>query len=398
MNLFVGNFDFEYHLGARTRQAVPMTVQKIAAELATAWIAVADHGDYVWVPQPVEAGFFERLQAAGLPQVIPVQHQGQIHRPLRLCPWGWTDGVRRWGERMGCAVTAPPQPAVREANSRRWSSALEREWEVDLPGAATVHSMEQLAAAVANLPKEFERWVVKSEFSMSARERVIGSGRELPAQSVAWIRRRLVSDGVLFFEPWVERIEEVGLQFDIAHPGGSGGIVLEGITPLLTDANGNYRGSRFSPDPSRAARWCEAIDIGRRAAERILQLGYFGPVGIDAMRYRTRDGAERIRPLQDINARYTMGRLSLGFRRLLKPGEQGVWLHLLRPKEPAGDRYADAQAGLPPSARVIKTSPDEIGGRPCGLVTILVLAQRTEALHLAGVRDCVPILPNDANG
>ena len=42
------------------------------------------------------------------------------------------------------------------------------------------------------------------------------------------------------------------------------------------------------------------------AAERLQDCGYFGPLGVDAMRYRLPDGSVHLRPLQDINARWAL--------------------------------------------------------------------------------------------
>jgi hypothetical protein len=92
----------------------------------------------------------------------------------------------------------------------------------------------------------------------------------------------------------------------------------------LVDERGQYVGSWFHDDRALADEWGEAIEIQRLVLERVQILGYTGPVGIDAMKYRDSRGQVRIRPLQDINARWTMGRLALGWRDLLAPGETGL--------------------------------------------------------------------------
>ena len=107
--------------------------------------------------------------------------------------------------------------------------------------------------------------------------------------------------------------------------------MFEGVTPLLTDERGEYRGNRFAVPDDIKSIWSSSIDTAQQIAQKLQAMGYFGPLGIDAVRYRDRDGKLRLRPLQDINARYTMGRLALGFRRLLKRGETGIWLHLRQP-------------------------------------------------------------------
>jgi hypothetical protein len=106
---------------------------------------------------------------------------------------------------------------------------------------------------------------------------------------------------------------------------------LIGVTQLHCNERGQYRGSWFT-EPLNAkgdisSDWQAAVDWALRAAERLQDRGYFGPLGIDAMRYTLPGGAVHMRPLQDINARWTMGRLSLGWRRLLRSGESGLWWH-----------------------------------------------------------------------
>ena len=54
----------------------------------------------------------------------------------------------------------------------------------------------------------------------------------------------------------------------------------------------------------------EFVDVTRRVALELQKLGYFGPLGIDAMIYLASGGRVCVRPLQDVNARWTMGRLA----------------------------------------------------------------------------------------
>jgi len=389
--LFYGNFEFEHRLSSLGQQQLPEPVRRINDELACAWVAVAEDGDFVWTPAPVEDGFFRKLSSQGLPAVEPVCDEASLEsrlagRSVELCPWGWTDSIREWAKAHRLNHAAPRQNVVREANSRRFSSQLEREWDLGLTGASVVRSVDELSAAVRQVPKNSDRWVVKAEFSMSARERFLGRGRELAEQAVNWVRRRLDTDGLVFFEPWVDKLEEAGLQFSVPK---SGTPMLEGVTPLLTDQSGLYRGSRFAFDAEVPQQWRPAVDIGMRVAERLQNMGYFGPLGIDAVRYRDPDGYVRLRPLQDVNARYTMGRLSLGFRRLLHEGETGSWLHpgwpadSLNSAPPVSPRDATrgvfgcelAEQQLPAGARLIRTSPFVVGGRPTQHGTVVVICR-----------------------
>jgi len=52
---------------------------------------------------------------------------------------------------------------------------------------------------------------------------------------------------------------------------------------------------------------------------------YLGPVGIDAFVYRTPQGECRLKPIVEINPRYTMGRLTVELMRRTAPGSCGVF-------------------------------------------------------------------------
>jgi hypothetical protein len=51
--------------------------------------------------------------------------------------------------------------------------------------------------------------------------------------------------------------------------------------------------------------------------------GHLGPVGIDAFVYRDAVGVHRLKPVVEINPRYTMGRVLLSLMRWVAPGSHG---------------------------------------------------------------------------
>ena len=368
--LLIGNFEFEYALAYRSR--LPSSVRRLVVELAPLMSAVADKGDYVRLPAPIEAGFFERLAAEGLPSIRPVVNPAEITEAVEASPWGWTEAVRADCARYGWRYAAPPQSVICAVNSRQFSHELEQAWGIALPRSAVAGSLDELRSAIGRLPPGVDRWVVKASFGMSARERVLGRGATLSKHASAWIEKRLRCDGAVFFEPWVERIEEAGLQYTIP---ASGPPVFEGLTLLLTDRWGRYCGCRFAGDIGDDLRWRPAIQTGLRVAELLKERGYFGPLGIDAMRYRDEEGRARLRPIGDINARCTMGRLALGLRRVLKPQEAASWLHVRWPTDqPSGPRrwLDEAASRLPAGSRLVRTSPLTAGGRPVRYGTLIV--------------------------
>lgn len=307
--VFVGNFDFEHRL-ACGGGTLPRNLERVNAELAPVWTAVAESGDTVWTPTPIDPAVFERLTGLGLPRLWPVTDPKALPGWYEVVFWGendWTQSsARRWCLRHdGC-----DPGVVRKVNSRRFKLEIERRLGVDLPGSAVATSVAELSAAAGRLPVD-SGWVLKGEFGGAGREVRFGSGR-LSDADVGWAGNRFRRGLAVTIEPRLDRLQEAGLQFRISR---SGDVAFDGVTPLLTRPAGGYLGSRFADDPALLTLWREAIETGRRVAEAVAAEGYFGPLGIDAMYYRTADGSAALRLLQDLNARYTMGRLALGLRR-----------------------------------------------------------------------------------
>jgi hypothetical protein len=355
--LFVGNLDFEHELAAPSGWNPSVVLRRIAAERAASWIALADDGDWIWTPEPIPDEFWESLTQLGLPRVRGVVDLSSVAAQIReVVPWGWS----AWTRGIARETVRPGESAVRQGNSRAWSFALERELGVELLGAARLERIDDLAEAVRRSASEFgepasdHRWVVKANFGMAARERLLGRGLNLTLTQRSWLSRRFAAEGALFFEPWLHRRAEAGIQWTLP-PLGQGTPKLEGLTPLLCDSRGGYQGSEFSLDTSIPREWSRAVDVCEQAATRLQTLGYLGPLGIDAAIYEDAAGTAHVRPLQDINARYTMGRLALGFRRLLRGDERGVW------------RHGRSEELLPPAAgeavREIDLTPALVGGR-----------------------------------
>jgi hypothetical protein len=114
-----------------------------------------------------------------------------------------------------------------------------------------------------------------------------------------------------------------------------------GYTGLLNDAKGQFQGNWAEPNfakrvPSAvSAVFASVPDISSRLhrlySEIISMLeaelkaaGLVGPVGIDAFVYKTAGGEPRIKPVVEINPRYTMGRLTVELMKQAAPGSSGV--------------------------------------------------------------------------
>lgn len=284
----LANLDFEYELAGRTLSPV----------LARRW-------------RHVLRALPEARDARCLDPGEPEPCSG------RLLPWGVTPRV---------VALAPhqefPDPGVvREVNDKRFSHRLEQRLGVALPYARVVATLEELEAAVRQCPHD---WVLKHPFGVSGRERAVGKRGQLSESGRGWATKQLQAWSLLF-EPWVEPRQDFSLHFDIDR---GGEVRYVGHCQLVADPGGVYRGNLVEPGarPPDTALECAlevAAEVGRQ--------GYWGPVGIDAFS-GTLGGQPVLRPLVEVNARYSFGRLTLALRDWLPEGWGVLWAH---PRDPA---------------------------------------------------------------
>jgi len=131
-----------------------------------------------------------------------------------------------------------------------------------------------------------------------------------------WARKRLRQGETLIFEPWLEVIREYGVVAEISK---SGAMEMLGVSDLQTNGAGTGTGYLLGrkPAPHRSR---ELEEFAQLVCQRLFREGYHGPVGIDALEH-----AGGLRPLLEVNARYTMGFIALAVERSLKPQSPLFW-------------------------------------------------------------------------
>jgi hypothetical protein len=365
MRLIVANLDceaaFAEAAGVSRYHPSRDVAQRIAA-LGTLMAALGRDGDVVWTPLPVDPA-----RVAG--PVAVTLHSGvitRLPRPEALLAWGETGEVaawraairtrRRWpgNERppdpVGPAGLADPAssvdpagladpgddephrapgdapadlpedlvarlwalPADAEAawrcNDRRFCVPIQQALGCRLPGAALIGSLAELRAHLATLDLDLDPdhgWVLKAPFSASGRLRVRRRGRDLDPGIATRIERLLTRFGALCFEPWMERLVDLGCL----------GMIEDASTwrilpphRLETDHMGVFRGIAVDPDASWLApgERDEVLRAATKAARALARAGYRGPFGIDGFVYQ-RAGERALQPMCEINARLSFG-------------------------------------------------------------------------------------------
>jgi len=350
-------------------------VRQLAEDLALLPLYLCAPDDVVLVPRRPSLPFLRRLGRAGYAVPELVEHPpgtplwGELaRRKLRdLRPWGWSLQVER--------VTAPlrQQLAAPQGWRAEWRSLYSKAWSVSALGdflptcgedwlggpevvGRACAGMEEVKTQVARLAAEgWERAVVKGAFGAAGQSQVRLEPLQPRADQLAQVARLLEGQGEVVVEPWLEKVVDLSAQIEIQAPGQARFL---GWTRFLTDARGQYCGSFVSQplggldlegrrflcgegrDQRRLWRFCETL-AGFLAA-RLAATGYTGPLGVDALVFR-QGGQLRLKPIVEINPRFTMGRVALGLARRVNASRTALWLILNRRQcESAG--FADIPA------------------------------------------------------
>lgn len=342
--LFRPNFDFEHELAADGKWQPSQKLRQLNTKFAPLLAALCAEDDRIVLPEkPVHDKVQTGPVTIKFASELEVRQEREFSGPdWELVPWGATRSLQQLAEQRGWRWHQPPADVVKHWNDRLTAFEYERKHEANPEGSRIAESFVATLTALERLPAS--KWVIKARFGMSARERIVGEGTSLSDAQRGWLKKRFKEQQSVIVEPWLKAISEAGLQFEIPREGAPR---LLAVLPLLNSATGEYRGSRLFLTEREQPRWQPAIELGLQIASSAQEHGYFGPFGIDAMLYR--DGDEvRLRPVQDINARWTMGRIAWEWGQRLAPGEDATWL--------VGTAAEEWKDNPPVNARVIPTS------------------------------------------
>lgn len=258
---------------------------------------------------------------------------GLSHAPLwqpgtpcdRLVCWGLSP-VTRLSEEL------PALNIVRTVNDKRTSHRLEHELGIALTHSTLVAHPEELQKQVAACPHD---WVLKHPFGVSGRERMLNRAGILTDSVSGWARKLFAQGLELVFEPWVTPRNDYSLHYEID---ADGTVHYLGRCEMIPDQGGVYRGNLHDPSGAGPKQADQVI-------ERVAQMGYWGPVSLDAFDGEL-SGEAINRPLVEINARYTFGRLTLELGRWAPKGWAHAWCHPQHPPNLPVPRLPEIPANI----------------------------------------------------
>lgn len=372
MKVFLPNLGFEDDLAGRPLRPTVETAAAVA-ELGINMSLLANPGDAVAIPD----GFVPDDLPPFLRDIEFIREsQVQDSGSVTLVPWGWSPSTLQ----LAIACDMPPEhvpksSVVRYVNSRLFSAQFDV---IDVPQECTspfevfpfgtlCRDLEQWRQAVTMFRQlGYMKWVAKPQVSHAGRNRLIASGDNLNSQQRGWLNRNLRHPDGVYLEPWVEPLEEAGLQFEILASNSDEAATtrLLGVTGLINDPVGRYQGSVVYAAGHGVERWSRAIAHGHEVCRAAAAAGYQGPLGIDCFRFADPSGNHLVTRLcNDVNARFTMGRVALPLRRFLNSEPFGIWLHLTgRRQKSDTDVETTAITHNATDVKIIRTSPTTVSG------------------------------------
>ncbi len=371
---------------ARGKGFTPVKHQAMLAEdLASLPQFLGQPGDVVLLGKRPSAGHLNVLEHAGfpLPEFVELR-EGHIDLASSLCqrqlgslrPWAWGPDSVELLEPLFARVAGDARSASQYFNddvarlySKAWSAGFLRKalarcrggHEGSSPGAGApshpgavaaeawlcseqevgtvVDSLDDALEAVAAVRRRgHHRVVVKEAHGVAGHNAIrLWEPELLPAQR-QWLAHALKRSRQLVVEPWLERELDFSVQLEM----GPHGLELCGYTGLVNDRKGQFLANWAEADytrclPAQVARLFGAQAGVSERLERVYReifsvleaelqrVGFAGPVNMDALVYRTPRGDCRLKPVVEINPRYTMGRLTVELMKHTCPGSGGLF-------------------------------------------------------------------------
>ncbi len=217
-----------------------------------------------------------------------------------------------------------------------------------------VDSLEDALGAIAAIRRHgHHRVVVKETHGLAGHNAIrLWEPEILPAQR-HWLARAVQAGRQVVVEPWLERELDFSIQFEMEPRG----LKLCGYTGLVNDRKGQFLANWAEANygqclPAKVtALFRASADVSERLQRlysevcslleaELQRAGFLGPISIDAFVYRTPQGDCRLKPVVEINPRYTMGRLTVELMQHACPGCCGLF-RLITPAQARAEGFAD---------------------------------------------------------
>ncbi|MCM8538354.1 MAG: ferritin-like domain-containing protein [Lentisphaeraceae bacterium] len=374
---------------------IPKWGRQLEEEMSLLPIIFCKKDDLLYTWKDISVQHLQKLQECGL--TVPEVSTADFRNPLKalakrhpgsLNPWGWSPFINKTLKHL--SEQSKGKDCWREEYKSLFSKShavklfdkfADEKLEKDkLYRSFICRDLPEVTSAISAIEqKGWPTSVVKSPLGASGRNmfRVLECGltnaQELQIQNLLEVQKELI------VEPWVERVLDFSLHFDLNEK-----VKYVGATRLLNDERGQYMGSLFGnpwkgldSDILKKLHADGGLNnfakkLGAWLSENLSGSSYRGAVSIDCFIYRDPSGELQFKPLVEMNFRYTMGRVALGFEKYLSSGKVGL-LSILSLK-------SKRQAHLREVIQSVSTSIPEKGDNGFWNRGVLLLNEYSEKL------------------
>ena len=269
------------------------------------------------------AAFYSKAWSAAF--LRNLLRQGRAGSPLPAAP-----------QQSGVSSSATPRRARSDAPYQPPDSSwLCSEAEVGV----AVNSLDAALVAIAVIrARGHHKIVLKEAIGVAGSNALRLFEPELLENQKLWITKVIESGREIVVEPWLDRVMDFSAQLEMT----TSGLKLCGYTGLINDARGQFQANWAGPkfEKSIPPAVLAALRVTPRAGNEIQlffadlfdalavelkKAGFLGPLGIDCFVYRDVNDALRLKPVVEINPRYTMGRLTVELMKRVSPGSYGLF-------------------------------------------------------------------------
>jgi hypothetical protein len=346
---------------------------RLAEDLANLPQFLCQPDDIVLLAKRPSAAFLNELKQAGfpLPEFVELR-EGRIDPADNLCqrklgelrPWAWGPDSVKLLEPLLARVAGEARIANQYFNddiarlySKAWSADFLRKvldrcrlgagtaepWLcTEQEASIAVDNFEDALEAIATIRRRgHHRVVVKEALGLAGHNAIRLWEPAMLAAQRQWMTHAMEAGRQLVVEPWLERELDFSVQLEMGELE-SRNLKLCGYTGLVNDRKGQFLANWAEAEygrclPARVSALFHAqTDISEQLQRlygdiisvlevELQRVGFIGPVSIDAFVYRTPQGDFRLKPVVEINPRYTMGRLTLELMKHTYPGSSGLF-------------------------------------------------------------------------
>lgn len=335
---------------------------RIAEDLEATPLFLAQETDVVWVKKRPSLAWLSQLQKSGfcLPEWSSPSDE-QAPKLGGFYPWGWSPdsfalfqpfgdrlvevsgGNKKWCDFILNSADFSETPFA-QIYSKAWSLQFLKDWVSLHPETEVLwgplamsgwvykdfHSFQESAALLLHQHREL---MIKAPYGTSGSgSKKLRSLSELQGPLGGWVKKILKQQNEIVLEPYLERVSDLSLQMEVKEEKTQ---LLE-VRRFLTGNQHEFRGTYLGTSSGLNSEMLRCLHsslnswhlLARDLGKKLFSLGYQGPVGIDALIWNDSSGSLRLKPLVEINPRWTHGRVALALESHLAPGVKALWAFL----------------------------------------------------------------------